>query len=210
MGLIALLLVIFSLLFVVSFWRSRPQLAAPTVSTIDDAALQDPMLAYHLDWDILHDERFRFYLFVKKVNAVKRYEDLAGVTHEQAQQVIDYIIANEAIMERLRPVKKRPNLPEVEAQRLRDLVAHGHFAAAHRLYQQLADVDLFTAQRAIAHLEREIYIENLDDPDIRRLIDHSESDAIELARRRYHLTQKEAIFVVDMLFQSPRSSEPLS
>jgi hypothetical protein len=96
-------------------------------------------------------------------------------------------------------MKKRPNLPAVEEQRLRDLVALGHFEAAERLYQQIADVDLYTAQRAIARLEREVYVENVDDPDVRRLIERSEADAIELVRRRYRLTQKEAIFVVDMM-----------
>ncbi|MDQ7026890.1 MAG: hypothetical protein Q9P44_15180 [Anaerolineae bacterium] len=199
MGLIVMLVGIFALLFVLSSWRGQQQVVEPTISTIDGSALQDPMLAYHLDWDILRDERFRFYLFVKKINAVKRYENLAGVSHEQAQKVIATIIANEDLMARLRPMKKRPHLPLIEEQRLRDLVARGQFVTAENLYQQIADVDLYTAQRAISRLEREVYVENVDDPDIRRLIARSESDAIDLARRRYRLTQKEAIFVVDMM-----------
>lgn len=207
MGLIAMLVGIFGLLFALSFWRGHPQVIEPTVSTIDDSALQDPMLAYHLDWDILRDERFRFYLFVKKVNAVKRYENLAGVSHEQAQKVIETIIANEALMARLRPMKKRPNLPDVQEQRLRDLVARGQFVAAESLYQQIADVDLYTAQKAISRLEREVYVENVDDPDARRLMARNESDAIELVRRRYRLTQKEAIFVVDMMQAEIESSK---
>ena len=139
MGLIVMLMGIFALLFVIAFWRSRPKLVEPTASTIDDSALEDPMLAYHLDWDVLRDERFRFYLYVKKVNAVKRYEHLAGVSHEQAQKVIDYIISNEDIMARLRPMKKRPNLPAVEEQRLRDLVALGDFESAERRTESQED-----------------------------------------------------------------------
>jgi hypothetical protein len=199
MGLVAMLIGIFGLLFLMSFWRGQPRVVESVVSTIDDAALQDPMLAYHLDWEVLCDERFRFYLFVKKVNAIKRYEDLAGVSHEQAKAAIDYIIANSELMERLRPVKKRPALPEVEEQCLYDLIACGNFRAAERLYQQVAEVDLFTARRAIARMEREIWIDNLYDPDVRRLIDRSEADAVELARRRYRLTQKEAIAVIDAM-----------
>lgn len=166
---------------------------------LDNSVLHDQTLAYHLDWNVIRDQKLLGYLYVKKVNAVVRYQNLAGVDYEQARDAIEHLLAHPELLPEI-PQKRRPALPAAEDKQLRDLIASGDLARATLLYAKLLDVDQFTAQQVVQRMEREHYVENIDDADIQRLvIDNDEAKAVEMLRKRYGLTQNEAIHAIDTM-----------
>ena len=138
-------------------------------SKVDNRVLHDPTLAYHLDWNAIRDQKFLTYLYVKKVNAVVRYQTLAGVDYEQAESAIEHLLAHPELLPEI-PVKRRPAIPDAEDKRLHDLIAKGDLSEAALLYANLVDVDQFTAQQVVERMEREQYIENIDDKNVQRLL----------------------------------------
>lgn len=174
--------------FIKGFRRSK---------VVDDAVLEDQLLAYHLDWDAIRDQKLLTYLFVKKINAIVRYQKLAGVSYKKANDAIEYLLAHPELLPEI-PQKRRPALPQADDERIHKLVEHGEMEQAIVLYQELVDVDQFTAHQVIERMRREHYVQTIDDVDIQRLIVHdSESQAVTILQERYGLTQREAIQAID-------------
>jgi len=168
-------------------------------SKVDNRLLHDPALAYHLDWNAIRDGKFLAYLYVKKVNAVVRYQTLAGVDYEQAQSAIEHLLAHPELLPEI-PLKRRPAIPDAEDKRLHNLIASGDLSEAALLYANLVDVDQFTAQQVIERMEREQYVESIQDRNVQRLLlDNDETKAIAILQKRYGLTQDEAIHAIDNL-----------
>lgn len=169
---------------------------------LDNTVLDDQTLAYHLDWDAIRDQKLLNYLYVKKVNAVVRYQTLAGVDYEQARSAIEHLLAHPDLLPEI-PQKRRPPLPDAEDERLQNLIAQGDLATATSLYARLVDVDQFTAQQVIERMERQQYVDNIADADVKRLLlNDNEVDAVDILRKRYGLSQNEAIQAIDMISQN--------
>lgn len=167
--------------------------------TLDNAVLEDQILAYHLDWDAIRDQKLLAYLFVKKVNAIVRYQKLANVSYEQANDAIEYVLAHPELLPEI-PQKRRPALPEADDERIHHLLALGDLEEATALYQDLVDVDQFTAQRVIERMEREHFVYTIDDADVQKLLfDDAEIQAVSVLQERYGLTQREAIQAIDTI-----------
>jgi len=79
---------------------------------INRGALRDEQLQYHLDWRSLQGRMMRLYLPVKKINAARRYRDLAGVSPEEARDVIEYIIGDNEIGSDSVLLKDNPGIEE--------------------------------------------------------------------------------------------------
>ncbi|MEL6526653.1 MAG: hypothetical protein AAFQ07_13185 [Chloroflexota bacterium] len=131
--------VLLALLVLNDRFSSQPE------SDIDNGALHDPVLAYHLDWDAVRDRKFRQYLQVKKVNAVVRYQHITGVNYEQACDAVDYLLAEQTR-------KRRPTLPPADDAHIQALVAENRITDAVTRYAEVADVDIFTAEDAVSEL----------------------------------------------------------
>jgi tetratricopeptide (TPR) repeat protein len=169
---------------------------------LDNAVLDDQTLAYHLDWEVISEQKLLTYLFVKKVNAVVRYQNLAGVSYEQASEAIEYLLAHPNLLPEI-PQKRRPALPLANDEGVRDLLELGKLEEAVGLYQDLLDVDPFTAQQVIDRMRREHYVKTIDDVDIQRLITlDDEPQAVTMLQERYGLTQSEAIQAIDTIRDS--------
>lgn len=166
---------------------------------VDNRVLHDQTLAYHLDWDAIRDQKLLTYLYVKKVNAVVRYQTLAGVDYEQACSAIEYLLAHPDLLPEI-PQKRRPPLPDADDERLQRLIADGDLSSAISLYARLVDVDQFTAQQVVERMERQQYVENIFDEDVQHLLlADNEADAVDILRKRYGLTQNEAIHAIDTM-----------
>lgn len=134
-----------SFLLIEGLWRqNRP-------AKFDAAVLHDQILAYHLDWKAVQDPKFLLYLYVKKVNAIVRYQALAAVSYAEAESVIDYLLAHPEILPTL-PQKQRPALPEVADAALALAIAEGRLDEASKRYQILLDVDPFTARLLVERM----------------------------------------------------------
>lgn len=169
---------------------------------VDNSVLDDQTLAYHLDWDAIRDQKLLAYLYVKKVNAVVRYQNLAGVDYEQACSAIEYLLAHPDLLPEI-PQKRRPPLPDAEDERLQRLIADGDLSSATSLYARLVDVDQFTAQQVVERMERQQYVENITDEDVHHLLlADNEPDAVDILRKRYRLTQTEAIQAIDTMSEN--------
>lgn len=176
-------------------------------SRVDNSVLLDPTLAYHLDWNAIRDGKFLAYLYVKKVNAVVRYQNLAGVGYEQAQSAIEHLLAHPELLPEI-PLKRRPAIPDADDAHLHELIVQGNLSEATLLYSNLVDVDQFTAQQVVERMEREHYIDNIQDRTVqRRLLDDDESGAITVLQKRYGLTQDEAISIIDAMIQERISND---
>jgi len=165
----------------------------------DNAVLEDPILAYHLDWNAIHKQKLLGYLFVKKINAIVRYQKLAGVSYEKANQAIEYVLSHPELLPNI-PQKRRPALPEADDGRIYSLLETGELKQAAALYQVLADVDQFTAKAVIERIGREYYVRTIQDSDVQRLIVRdAEEQALTLLQERYNLTLREAIQAIDSI-----------
>ena len=172
--------------------RNRQQSGA-----VDQSILTDHMLAYHLDWDAIRDQKLLTYLYVKKVNAVVRYQNLAGVDYDQACDAIEYLLAHPELLPDI-PLKRRPPLPEADDEYIRQLIAEGELNKAISYYAKLVDVDQFTAQQVIERMQRDQYIFNIEDTTVKNLLQQDdETQAVSLLREKYGLTQSEAIYAID-------------
>lgn len=168
-------------------------------SALNNAVLNDQTLAYHLDWEVIRGQKLLRYLFVKKVNAVLRYQNLAGVSYEQASEAVEYLLAHPELLPEI-PQKRRPALPQADDERIHDLLVEGQINNAVSLYQDLVDVDQFTAQQVIDRMEREHYINTIDDIDIQALLTlDDELQAMMILQERYGLNQREAIYAIDTI-----------
>lgn len=166
-------------------------------SALNNAVLDDQTLAYHLDWEVIREQKLLTYLFVKKVNAVVRYQNLAGVSYEQANEAVEYLLAHPDLLPEI-PQKRRPALPQADDKRIHDFLVEGQTNKAVSLYQDLVDVDQFTAQQVIERMEREHYVKTIDDGDIQGLISiDDEFQAMIVLQERYGLNQREAIYAID-------------
>lgn len=171
-------------------------------SRVDNSVLNDQTLAYHLDWDAIRDQKLLTYLYVKKVNAVVRYQNLAGVDYEQACSAIEYLLAHPDLLPEI-PQKRRPPLPEADDERLQKLIAEDDLTGATSLYARLVDVDQFTAQQVVERMQRQQYVENITDVDVQNLLQNdSESEAVDILRKRYGLSQNEAIQAIDTISEN--------
>ena len=100
------------------------------------------------------------------------------------------------------PQKRRPAMPETQDKQLRSLIANGKLSEAATLYADLLEVDQFTAQQVIERMEREQYVESIADEDVTRLLSgDDETHAVEILRKRYGLTQSEAIHAIDAMLE---------
>jgi hypothetical protein len=166
---------------------------------LNNRVLDDQILAYHLDWKAIQDQKLLIYLYVKKVNAVVRYQSLAGVSYKEAQKAIEYLLAHPHLLPSI-PQKRRPALPQADDERLRLAIALGKREEAMKLYQGLVDVDSFTAKQVVERMSREHYLETLDDSEIVRfLAQDEETEAIHLLVERYGLSDEEALYTLDAM-----------
>lgn len=169
---------------------------------VDNAVLTDQTLAYHLDWDAIQDQKFLAYLYVKKVNAIVRYQTLAEVDYSQAQTAIEHLLAHPELLPEV-PQKRRPPLPEADDQHLHDLIANDDFDTATTLYARLVDVDQFTAQQVIKRMAREHYLMSIEDDDLTHSLQQRDAAySIQLLQERYDLTRDEALQVIDFSYNS--------
>jgi hypothetical protein len=126
---------------------------------LNNAVLDDQILAYHLDWKAVQDQKFLLYLYVKKVNAIVRYQTLADVTYEEARQAIEYLLANPELLPAI-PQKRRPALPDADDAALALAIAEGRLDEATKRYQLLLDVDPFTARLVVERMLEEAEEDN--------------------------------------------------
>lgn len=169
--------------------------------SVNNAVLDDSILAYHLDWNVIRDQKLLRYLYIKKVNAVVRYQNLAGVDYQQACDAIEHLLAHPELLPEI-PQKRRPAMPETQDKQLRDFIVEGKLSEAEALYTQLLEVDQFTAQQVIERMEREHYVESIADVDISRLLSgDDETQAVTILRKRYGLTPGEAIHAIDVMLE---------
>lgn len=134
-----------SFLLLEGIWRqSRP-------AKLNAAILDDQILAYHLDWKAVQDPKFLLYLYVKKVNAIVRYQTLAAVSYDEAESAIDYLLAHPEVLPAI-PQKQRPALPEMDDAALALAIAEGRLEDASKRYQSLLDVDPFTARLVVERM----------------------------------------------------------
>ncbi|MEM9951321.1 MAG: hypothetical protein AAF846_06970 [Chloroflexota bacterium] len=170
-----------------------------TNTTVDNHVLNDQTLAYHLDWDSVRNQKFLKYLYVKKINAIIRYQDLAGVSHTQAEEAIEYVLAHPELLPTI-PQKRRPPLPDAENDYLQALLSSGKTDKAITHYANLVDVDQFTAQQVIERMARDLYVTTIHDADVAQsLTQDDEARAIQLLQTRYGLTENEAIHAIDAM-----------
>lgn len=170
-----------------------------TSDTVDNRVLHDQTLAYHLDWDAIRNQKFLRYLYVKKINAIVRYQTLAGVSHDQAEEAVEYLLAHPELLPEI-PQKRRPPLPDADNQELTRLIETGQIDRAIATYAKLVEVDQFTAQQVIQRMERELYVVNIRDEDVyQSLQQDNETDAIQLLQERYGLSESEAIHAIDTM-----------
>jgi|GEM_PF-4521739 len=168
---------------------------------VDNGVLDDSILAYHLDWNAIREQKLLRYLYIKKVNAVVRYQNLAGVDYKQACDAVEHLLAHPELLPEI-PQKRRPAMPETQDKQLRSLIANGKLSEAATLYADLLEVDQFTAQQVIERMEREQYVESIADEDVTRLLSgDDETHAVEILRKRYGLTQSEAIHAIDAMLE---------
>jgi hypothetical protein len=169
------------------------------VTALDNRVLDDQILAYHLDWKAIQDPKLLVYLYVKKVNAVVRYQSLAGVSYEEARQAVEYLLANPELLPSV-PQKRRPALPEADDEQLLSAVVAGNHDEAVRRYQALVDVDPFTARQVVERLARQHYLTSLEDSDVeQRLEEEDEAELLDLLASRYALSQEEALIVLEAM-----------
>lgn len=133
---------------------------------LNNAVLDDQILAYHLDWKAVQDQNFLLYLYVKKVNAIVRYQALAAVSYEEARQAIEYLLANPELLPAI-PQKRRPALPNAEDAALALAIAEGRLDEAAKRYQLLLDVDPFTARLVVERM-----LEDIEDEHPARLMNN--------------------------------------
>jgi hypothetical protein len=112
----------------------------------------------------VQDQKFLLYLYVKKVNAIVRYQALAAVSYEEARQAIEYLLANPELLPAI-PQKRRPALPDAEDAALALAIAEGRLDEAAKRYQLLLDVDPFTARLVVERM-----LEEVEDESPARLI----------------------------------------
>ena len=127
---------------------------------LNNTVLDDQILAYHLDWKAIQDQKLLLYLYVKKVNAIVRYQSLAQVSYDEARQAIEYLLANPELLPAI-PQKRRPALPEAEDAALALAIAEGNLDEATKRYQHLLDVDPFTARLVVERM-----LEDADDDSL--------------------------------------------
>ncbi len=182
--------------------EARNRMSFRKQPTVDNSVLHDQTLAYHLDWQAIQDQKFLTYLYVKKVNAVVRYQNLAGVDYTQAQSAIEHLLAHPELLPEV-PQKRRPPLPEADDQQLHDLIANNELDAATSFYAHLVDVDQFTAQHVVQRLAREHYLMSIEDSDLSQSLQiQDEVHAMQLLQERYDLTQDEALQVIAYSYNS--------
>jgi hypothetical protein len=169
------------------------------VAGLDNRVLNDQILAYHLDWRAVQDQKLLIYLYVKKVNAVVRYQSLAGVSYEEARQAVEHLLAHPNLLPSI-PQKRRPALPQAEDARLASAIIEGKLEEAIKLYRDLVDVDPFTARLVIKRMAREHYLERLEDSEIMRfLAQDAEAEAMQLLAERYGLNDEETLHALDAM-----------
>ena len=119
----------------------------------------------------------------RKIEAIKRYRELAGVDLKTAKAAIEYLMAGGEID------KKKPSRPPIEsAAGLRDLLAEGHKDEAIELYARFAGVDQYTARDAIEEMEREMKLS--DDPGKLSLLERGEIQELLQAGRKIEAVKR--------------------
>jgi len=133
-------------MFFLAIWssiKSIPYSGVP--ESIDWDALEDPQV-----WDLLPSWQ------TQRAAAVA-YAELAGVTLDEARQVIAYAVRHwskiSGKVNKKQPIP--PQLSHAESTRILNLIADGHLQEAIQSYAAYADVDQFTAREAVEQMQRE-------------------------------------------------------
>lgn len=129
-------------------WEMRQQRA---LKQVDTQVLDDNILSYHLDWEILQTEEFKLLHFVKKVNATRRYSELTGVTREQAWHAIDDIS-----FQTKRKIRRMDDVIDDEQHIIHRLLQQSNTDDAAQCLADSMGVDKFTAQEALAYIQQEL------------------------------------------------------
>ena len=127
----------------------------------------------------------------RKIEAIKHYRELSGVGLKEAKEVIEYLVAGGEATK-----KKRQKPPVDAAAGIRDLLNEARRDEAVDLYARFAGVDQYTAQDAVAEIEREMRLEDRsDESDRLSLMERSElqqllldGNKIEAVKRYRELT----------------------
>lgn len=147
---IALIVVatIMMLMFSTYLWeRIQSRAARQTNSDL----LEDNILSYHLDWNVLEDENFRLIHFVKKINATRRYAELTGLPREKAWEAVEDLTVSQK-----RKLRRIDDVLANQQDTIRWLIGAGELdSAAQRLAERM-DVDIYTAQQALTFIQHEL------------------------------------------------------
>ncbi len=122
--------------------KSRP-------AVVDYGALNDD----ELQTEIVHG---------RTINAIKRYHDLTGAGLKEAKDAVEWAMAEG--LENFEP-KKRSAAESFSGAGIRDLLKAGRRDEAVELYAKFAGVDEYTAQDAVADIERAMRLEDDTAPD---------------------------------------------
>ena len=143
---LALMIVAAIILLLISSRLVEAQQHSPV--DVDMAVFDDHILAYHLDWEILHAEQFRLYHFVKQVNASRRYAELTGVSYQQAWAAIQGIRVNNK-----RKIRRLDDILTNEQDDIRRLLDAGDVESAAQRLAESSGVDKFTAHEALLYMQ---------------------------------------------------------
>jgi ribosomal protein L7/L12 len=134
-----------------------------------------------MDWDVVDDAELQAYLEKRqKIQAIKRYRELSGSDLKSAKEAVEYLLAQAANPDWLEDIstldqvdtaqdnlfqvvdaddrQKKPKRPPTHdlTAGIRDMLMEGRTAEAVEIYRKFTGVDQYTAQDAIAEIEREL------------------------------------------------------
>jgi hypothetical protein len=129
-----------------------------------------PFLFNELDWTILLSNEMQSYLLEDKLEAIKLYQEVTGVTHLEAKEAIDHFVTHTQDI----PASMRHN-DDTQGQisRMRELLRQGKRTRAREMYQDLTGADQLEVLNALDQLEKEARIEQERFEHLRNIVDKS-------------------------------------
>jgi hypothetical protein len=104
----------------------------------------------HIDWEIATSEQVIGLLPEDRLGAIRNYSEIASVPADEAERVIDHLLANSAKAKHYTVSQGSGN-----AAGLRELVAAGDIERAVMVYSDYHGVDEYSAREAIQQIEAE-------------------------------------------------------
>lgn len=119
----------------------------------------------------------------QKIAAIKRYRALTGAGLKEAKDAVEAAADGRAVVG-----KTGRQIALADAGGVRDLLADGRRDEAVTLYQRFAGVDQYTAQDAVADIERQMRL--ADGPQGLTLLERSELKQLVLAGRKIEAVKR--------------------